>query len=165
MNVCPAVHTRFASGRRSHDNDRVASDISLGDQFVCVSNHRFTSLIEFALDVGGHAARTEVERGYIRSLIAFQQQGFPGIGLDLADQFPTIAEKKFWAGVFFDVARLVFLRKLGNQKVTSWQATLIGDAYIVARMLTRAVQLEELAWHPDTGDAAEAAAWRSRVRF
>lgn len=143
----------------------MASEISLDDQFVCVSNHRFASLLEFAAEVGGHAARDDVERGYVRTLLAFHQQGFPGIDLDLAAQFPTLAEKKFWAGVFFDVARLVFLRKLGNQKVTSWQATLIGDAYIIARMLTRAVQLDELAWHPDTGDAAEAAAWRSRLRF
>jgi hypothetical protein len=39
-----------------------------------------------------------------------------------------------------------------------WQSSAIGDAYITARMLTRAVQEVEGAWHPDTEDSREAEA-------
>ncbi len=43
--------------------------------------------------------------------------------------------------MFHVVARRVFLRTLGNQDDQTWQPSMIGDAYVVARMLTRAVQL------------------------
>jgi hypothetical protein len=81
---------------------------------------------------------------------------WPGIGFDLDARYPTIEEKKFWARVFHDVARRIFLRQLGNHEVTHWQSSAIGDAYVTARMLTRAVQEIEQAWHPETENARDA---------
>jgi uncharacterized protein CbrC (UPF0167 family) len=41
------------------------------------------------------------------------------------------------------------------------QPSTIGDAYVVARMLTRAVQEVEVAWHPEMEDPAETDAYTS----
>ena len=54
--------------------------------------------------------------------------------------------KKFWERIFYDVARKIFLRQLGNQEIDSWQASAIGDAYLIFRMLTHAIRDEEPNW-------------------
>jgi hypothetical protein len=51
--------------------------------------------------------------------------------------------------VYQNVAQSIFLHQLGNHEVTNWQASAIRDAYVIARMLMRAVQAVEAAWHPD----------------
>lgn len=133
----------------------LASDISLKGQFLWVSNQRLSSLIAFALKVGGETARSDAERGWVEALRQFEEQAWPGIGFDLDERFPGIEQKKFWARVYHDVARRIFLRQLGNHEVTFWQSSTIGDAYVVARMLTQAVQEVENAWFPETNDARE----------
>jgi hypothetical protein len=103
------------------------------------------------------AAKSDAERGWVQKLREFEDNAFPGIEFDLAELFPSVDEKKFWARVYHNVARRIFLRQLGNQEVTFWQSSAIGDAYVIARLLTRAVQQIELgtAWHPDTENATE----------
>jgi hypothetical protein len=133
----------------------LASDISLEDQFLWVSNERLSTLIAFALKVGGETAQSDEELRSVENLRQFDEQAWPGISFDLEDRFPTIAEKKFWARVFHDLAHRIFLRQLGNQEVTSWQASAIGDAYVVSRMLARAVQEAEPIWHPDRESTRE----------
>jgi hypothetical protein len=133
----------------------MSGQISLGSQSFWVSNARLSSLVELALQVAGQRVGSANEERSVASLLEFQRGMWPGIDLDLAARFPTVDEKKFWAGVFHDLARLVFLRKLGNQKVTFWQSGFICDAGSIARFLTRAVQESELAWHPVTGDQRE----------
>ena len=134
----------------------MSGQISLGSQNFWVSNARLSSLIESALEVAAQRAASASEQQYVASLIECQNGSWPGIDMDLAERFPTVDEKKFWAAVIYDVDRLVFLRKLGNQKVTFWQSSFICDAGSIARMLTLAVQEIELAWHPVTGDQREA---------
>jgi hypothetical protein len=134
----------------------VSSDISLKDQFLWVSDQRLDTLIAFALQVGGETARSEAERQWVEKLRRFDEQAFPGISFDLDQRFPDIEEKKFWARVYHDIARRIFLRQIGNHAETFWQSSAIGDAYITARMPTRAVQEVELAWHPATQNLAEA---------
>jgi hypothetical protein len=135
----------------------LASAISIGEQFLWVSNQRLSTLIDFALEV---AAQRPGGVPYAASLRRFhEEQSFPGIGFDLGERFPTIDEQKFWAGVFHDVARRIYLRQLGNHDVSFWQSSAIGDAYVVARMLTRSVHGEETGWHPATEDTAEAEAY------
>lgn len=137
----------------------MASDISIDDQFLWVSNQRLFGLLDFACEVGGYLASGEAEKAYVARLSEFAQAAFPGISFDLAACFPTTDEKKWWARVFHVVARRVFLRTLGNQEDQTWQPSMIGDAYVVARMLTRAVQMTELAWHPSTEDPNETDAY------
>lgn len=80
---------------------------------------------------------------------------WPGADFELDARFGTVGEKKFWACVFFEVAHRIFMRRLGDQGSTSWQSGAIGDAYVVARMLTRAVQRSEPGWHPEAQGSAE----------
>src|SRR5262249_3666538 len=121
-----------------------------------VSNQRLGSLVAFALQVGAETARTDEERGWVEKLRRFDEQAWPGIGVDLDERVPTGDEQEFWARGLHDGARRVFLAQLGNHEVTFWQSSAIGDAYVTARMLTRAVQEVETAWHPDTEDGREA---------
>ncbi len=131
--------------------------ISRGDQFLWVSNQRFSTLLAFAQEVGGEVARTDEERGFVERLRRFaEEEVWPGIGFDLEERFPGVAEKRFWAGVFHDLGRRIFLRQIGNHDVTFWQSSTIGDAYVIARMLTRAVQEEGEVWDPDTENNREA---------
>jgi len=139
----------------------VASDISLKDQFLWVSNQRLSLLIAFALQIAEGTACTDEERGWVEKLRWFEDQAWPGVGFDLDERFPTVDEKKFWARVFHDVARRIFLRQLGNHEATFWQSSAIGAAYVTARMLTRAVQEVENSWRPDTEDTSEGDAYYS----
>jgi hypothetical protein len=127
----------------------LSSCISVKDQFLWVSNQRLSSLITFALQVGEEMARAAEERSWVEKLRQFAGQAWPGIDFDLEERFPNVEEKKFWTRVYHNVDQGIFLHQLGNHEVTNWQASAIGDAYVIARMLTRAVQEVETAWHPD----------------
>ena len=146
----------------------MAIGITLNEQFLWVSNMRMLTLLEFANDVGESIAGDEDERAFVARLRQFSESPYAQIAFDLADRFPTISEKKWWARVFSIVARRIYLRQLGNQEDQRWQPSAIGDAYVVARMLTRAVQEVELAWHPVVDDPGESEAFASggiRVRL
>ena len=133
----------------------MSSMISLREQLLCVSNHRFASLLEFAVQVAGETAQTAKERDWTEQLHSFAEQAWPGIGFDLDQQFLSLDEKKFWARVFDDLGRRIFLRLIGRHDVTFWQSSAIGDAYIIARMLAKSVQEVELAWHPISENSRE----------
>jgi hypothetical protein len=139
--------------------------ISLKDQFLWVSNQRLSTLLDFALQVSEEAVRSDEERGWFERLRQFESESWPGIDFDLDEQFPTVEEKKFWAPVFHNVARRIFLRQLGNQEITFWQSSAIGDAYIIARMLTRAVQEVELGWASESENSREAAEFYGRINI
>jgi hypothetical protein len=133
----------------------MASAISLKDQFLYVSNKRLSTLIAFALQVGDETAHSDAERDWVKNLLRFEEGVWPGIEFDLDKQFPDVEEKKFWARVYVDVSHRIFLRQLGNHDVTFWQSSAIGDAYVIARLLTRAVQEAVGVWHPDTENTRE----------
>ncbi len=134
----------------------MASEISYQDQFFYVSNMRFSSLIDFALEVGQRSAETDVERTYVSKLKEESNAFYPGYDFAIEREFPSRDERKFWARVFFDLAYLIFRREIGNQNVTFWQYSTVGDAYLFGRMITRSVQEEEQAWHPKTLSDIEA---------
>src|SRR5581483_6923007 len=100
-------------------------------------------------------ARSDLEREWVQKLRHFQEEAWPGVDFDLDERFPSVEEKKFWARVYHEVARRIFLGQIGNHVETSWQSTAIGDAYIIARMLTREVKEGELGWHPITSSTPE----------
>jgi hypothetical protein len=134
----------------------MASEITLKDQFIWVSNGRLFALLDFAIEVGESLARDGDEREIVARLRRFSTGAYPGITFDLGDRFPTVDERKWWARVFNLVAHRIYLRQLGNQDSQGWQPSAIGDAYVVARMLTRAVQEVENGWHPVVDDPGEA---------
>lgn len=138
----------------------MASDISIGEQFLWVSNQRLGNQIDFAIEVATQQGASNSE--LVERLRKFRdEEYFPGCSFDLAVRFPKLEERKFWAVCFHDTARRIFLRQLGSHDVSFWQASAIGDAYVVARMLTRSVQETEPGWHPATEDGADAEAYRS----
>jgi hypothetical protein len=139
----------------------VASGIHFDDQYHQVSNARFDSLIAFGLQVATETGRSDEERRWIERLRAFQERVFAGIGLNLKEQFPEVNEKKFWARVYFDVSRRIFLRQLGNQDTTCWQSSAIGDSFVIAQMLCRLLRESgERIWPLDTEDGREEDAYR-----
>jgi hypothetical protein len=128
----------------------MASAFKYHDQFFYVSNRTFFRLIEFGLEVGARIAATDVEKVYVSALRERSAAFYPGYDLAIEREFPSRAERKFWATVFFDLAYLIFRREIGKHDVTFWQSADIGHAYLLGRMITRSVQEEEQAWHPKT---------------
>jgi hypothetical protein len=145
----------------------MASDISIGEQYLWVANWRLSSLIAFVLEVASDAATTEHEKEYVAKLKNWdEKEHWPGCGFDLHERFPTVDEKKFWSSCFFNMARRIFRREIGNQDIQFWQCGAIGDAYVTARMLTSAIQKETgTSWHPDTEDAADAQEYYDRINI
>jgi hypothetical protein len=137
----------------------MASRISYHDQFFYVSNQRFGSLVEFALEVGQMTAGSDEERSYVFSLRERKAAFYPGYALAIEGEFPSRDERKFWTRVFFDLAHLIFSRQIGKQDTSFWQYSAVGDAYLLGRMITRSVQEEEQAWHPKTIASVEADAF------
>jgi len=131
----------------------MADSITIDDQCFWVSSSQLMTLVEFGIAIGRETATNSSERQWVDKLDQWHDGMWPGIGMDLAERFPTLAEQKFWAACFANVARRIFLRELGNQKVVCWQARTIGHAHLISRLLTKAVQLKEGAWHPDTEDS------------
>jgi len=140
----------------------MASAIKYHDQFFYVSNQRFSSLIEFGLEVAEKAAETDAERSYVSKLRERFAGFYPGYDLAIEREFPSRDERKFWARVFFDLAHLIFRREVGNHEVTFWQYSAVSDAYLLGRMITRSVQEEELGWHPKTMASIEADAFHQK---
>lgn len=145
----------------------MASDISIGEQYLWIANRRLGSLITFVLQVASDAATTEQELEYVAKLKLWDEKDhWPGCGFDLQERFPTVDEKKFWSRCFFDVARRIFRREIGNQDIQFWQCGVIGDAYVTARMLTSSIQKETAtSWHPDTEDDADAQEYYDRINI
>ena len=133
----------------------MASCISYKDQFFNVSNARFAALIEFGLQVATSSAEADAEKTYAAALKKNSDGFYPGYDLAIEREFPTKDERKFWARVYFDLAHLIFCRKIGNQNANFWQYSAVGDSYLLARMFTRSVQDEEQGWHPQTLAAVE----------
>lgn len=135
----------------------MSSAICYKDQFCYVSNKRFDALVSFAIEVGENEAKNDEEVGYVETLKYKRNNEFwNGYDLYIEKDFSATNERKFWARCLFNVAHLIFNRKFGNNDISFWQASAIGDAYIFARMLTRSVQEEELGWHPETIASIEA---------
>jgi hypothetical protein len=144
----------------------MSSRINLGDQFLFVANRRLSALVRFACEVGQSVATSDSERAHVDVLLAFEDAMWPGIGFDLDEVFATLDAKKWWARVFHLVAGRIYRRAIGNQDDQTWQPSTIGDAYVVARMLTHAVQCVEQGWHPsrEDTDAVESVGGALRIR-
>ena len=128
----------------------MASCVSYKEQFIYVSNQRFGTLIELALEVGQKTAESDTDRAFVACLREKNESFFPGFDFAMETEFPSLEERKFWARVFYDLSYKIFRREIGNQDVSFWQYSAIGDAYLIGRILTKSVQEQELAWHPRT---------------
>ena len=117
-----------------------------------VSNARAENLLGFAIEVGQETARSAEELAYVDRLRSQSETILYASLFDLEREFRTVSETKFWARTFSNVARRIFLRKLGNQESDDWQDSAIGDAHILRRILAHAVRQmspAEGAWWPE----------------
>lgn len=130
----------------------MSSRVSYQDQFLWMSNREFDSMMDFLLEVGTESAVAPDERAMVARLSEARSGFFSGYGFDLEKEFPTVEERKFWARCFHNLARAIFLRKVGNQEADCWQSAAIANAHFMARFLTQAVGEVEPRWCPVTDD-------------
>jgi len=123
----------------------MSSDITYKSQSLWISNQRLRSLVSFALEVGDETANGPEETGLVERLRHEDESGllFPGCSFDLEQRFPSVRAKRFWVSVFYEIAQRIFLRRLGNHEIDTWQASAICDAQSVGRMLTQAIRESE----------------------
>lgn len=123
----------------------MSTDISYKGESFWVSNQRLSTLIAFAIELGDGLAVSSEEKAFVQRLRDAKQSGelFPGCSFDLHERFPTVAAKRFWSHVFREVSQGVFLRRVGNHEIDTWQAAAICDSQLIARMLTNAVRAAE----------------------
>jgi hypothetical protein len=126
----------FAAAKR---RQALSSIIFYKDDGLYISNQRFSTILAIALEVGDSIARDSEEGAFVQQLRGWtESEFFNGCDFDLGERFSTTASRKFWATVFFEVARRIFLRKLGNQETDSWQPSAICDTHSIGRLLVRA---------------------------
>ena len=102
-----------------------------------IPNREARGIIEFAIDTArSYGEATSKAEEVQRIAEWYEEQFFDGMGIDVAELFPDVASRRFWCRVFFDVARRVFRRELGNRDVSFWQTKYLqrGDcrAYALA---------------------------------
>jgi hypothetical protein len=109
-------------------------------------------MIDFALEVGAKTARSSQEQDFVTDLKIKSEGFWPGIDIDLVD-FPSLAERKFWARCFHDVARWIFVRKLGVHEVDFWQATAIHQARALGDLFIEAARQDDRDFQPESEDS------------
>ena len=125
----------------------MTSALKYKDYIFFVANMRFSSLIGLALDVGQTMASNAEEESFCIDL-AYKNENkfFNGYSFSIEKEFPQIAQQKFWAKVFHELAQRVFLRQIGNQEIEYWQASFIGDCHLIVRLLLEAIRTHEPGW-------------------
>src|SRR5687768_14753802 len=93
---------------------RMSSCIDYKGQYLWMSNARFSGLVEFAIEVGARTQASAAEAAFVERLRGEAERMWSGIGMDLDQQFPELEAKKFWCRVFYDLAREIFLRRIGK---------------------------------------------------
>jgi hypothetical protein len=80
---------------------------------------------------------------------------WPGRDMDIEEDFPDVGERKFWSQAFFDTARDIFDRSVGNHEYSFWQAQSIWQAYGVGVLFEESVRDFEPNWFARTRDTVE----------
>ncbi len=126
----------------------MAGNFTSGGSYFYVSNSRFCGLIELAIEVGDHIALPP-QKTYVERLREFHGGIWPGIGLNLEEQFSELGERKFWSTVFATLAWDYFDRSRGDQSQRGWQVAMIAQCYTLSCMLTQLVNQVEHPWEPN----------------
>jgi hypothetical protein len=126
-----------------------------------VPNREARGLIEFAIDTArSYEDATSNDEEIWRIDDWYEKQFYDGMIIDIAELAPDVASRRFWCRAFFDVARRVFRRELGNREVSFWHIRYICNAVIVGRMLLQAARDIDPKWEgPMPLDWADEAAW------
>ena len=133
--------------------------ITFQDREVQLNNRNFSNLIFFVLSVAQSSAQSscsKIEISYVERLQEmFDNEFWPGRGIEIETDFPNLEEQKFWCRMFFDTARAIVHGELKDTKYKYWQASTIYLAYATGRLFEYAVQTVEPKWLADTLDRIE----------
>ena len=129
-----------------------------------IQNREARGLIEFAIDTARSYEVAASDDAEIRRVSDWYEAEFwDGMQVNFAELFPDIASRRFWCRAFFDTARRVFRRELGNRDVSFWQARYLCNAGILGRMLLQAAKDIDPEWTgPMPLDWADEAAWHEQ---
>lgn len=133
----------------------MACHISFKEQFVLLNNMQFSRLIDFGIEIGDQTASHE-ECPFVAHMVKLRDEVFwPGRGIDILEDFPKIAEQKFWSRVYYDTARAIFDRRVGLHEHSFWQSQSIHQAYATGQLFGEAVRDVEAGWFADTLDVRQ----------
>jgi hypothetical protein len=135
----------------------MSCSIKFKDLDLHLSNLGFARLSDYGFQIAEQTAKPE-EQGFVKRMKQLRQEEWCGRGWNIAVDFPSIEERKFWSRVFFDTSRIIFERKVGgdDQRHIYWQAAAIYVAFSAGVLFQRAVQADERGWEPSTIDKREA---------
>lgn len=127
----------------------MSSNFTCGTSYFYVSNRRFFALISLAIEVAQGVACSDAELAYVAKLKKFDEDSFPGIGIDLDQFFVDLAERKFWSEVFLRLAWEFYDRQRGNHGQQGRHIIpVIAECYTISRMLQQLVNQTEQDWLP-----------------
>jgi len=107
------------------------------------------------IEIAERSASSE-ERPFVERMKKLRDEHFwPGRGIDIMEDFPVIAEQKFWSRVFLDTSRAIFDRKVGVHQHSFWQAQSIHQAYSTGFLFEKSVKNTEPTWYANTVDRRE----------
>ena len=133
----------------------MACEISFKDQEIQYNNMQFSSTIDFVIETAEKMSSTEDEPMIVRMKRLNNEEFWPGRGIEIETDFPELAERKFWARIFYETARDIFERKIGIHDYNFWQSQRIYQIYGTAGLFEIAVREIEPSWSPDIRDYRE----------
>lgn len=137
----------------------MAGWITYKDERVDFNNRQFSSTMSFIVEVAEKIAN-ESEMPFVEKVKdEMVSNYYPGLCIDIEEDFPKIEERKFWAIVFYETAREIFERKIGVQDYSFWQTQRIYQIYGTGDLFVKAVKEVEPSWLPDTRDSREFNDW------
>ncbi|MCY1243682.1 hypothetical protein J2W27_002653 [Variovorax boronicumulans] len=116
----------------------MSSMIFLGDQEIFVSNRRFSTLVEFGLEVADSVASSERDLTFVQKLKAEAQSFYRGIDLDLEKLFLAKDEFRFWSMVYAELAVRIERKEIGNPEGEDWRPSATAEALALSKMLASA---------------------------
>lgn len=135
---------------------QMASQIAYKGREIPTNNMQFSSLIDFAIQMGRTTARTSDEERFVDRMHQLSETEFwPGRGIQIEVDFPEVDERKLWAKVFLDLGCEIFDRRIGSHEHSFWQAQRIWQAYGTGQLFVDAVRDTDRSWLPDSHDYRE----------
>ena len=133
----------------------MACTIVFKKSVVWLNNMQFSRLIALALQAARRSSSAD-EHKFVERMGQMESEEFwSGRGIDISADFPSVEERKFWARVFLDTARLVFDREVGKHEHHFWQAQTIHQAYGVGLLFQNAARQDDPDWRANTVDTRE----------
>ncbi|MEM6386470.1 MAG: hypothetical protein AAF718_09570 [Pseudomonadota bacterium] len=137
----------------------MTSPIRFKERQVQMNNRHFSNFLEFALQTADRLSKSAFEDGELTRMKCLRKRGefWPGRGLQIEDDFTDPDQLKLWSRVSFETAQSVFLREVGAQTNSYWQAQMIYLAYAAGYLFLDAYR--ELSgdgrWFPDLRSSEE----------